>query len=101
MTYGKDKWYPYTFCSKASTAGQRDQFYFVFEQDCKTDLKNTNDRTLTQDWFLIRIKTSDMDGTLNSNLPETAAYFGDRTGDEVPTSVFVDEFGFITMHGTT
>jgi len=36
---------------------------------------------VTQDWFIIKIKTSDMDGTVNSNIPNNAAYFGDRTGD--------------------
>ncbi len=57
--------------------------------------------TVTQDLFIIKIKTSHMDGTLNLNIPENAAYFGDRSGDEVPTSVFVDEFGYITIHGNS
>ncbi len=42
-----------------------------------------------------------MDGTLNTNIPDNAAYFGDRTGDEIPSSVFVDEFGYITIHGNS
>jgi hypothetical protein len=42
-----------------------------------------------------------MDGTLNAPIVENAAYFGDRTGDELPTSIQVDDYGYITIQGTT
>jgi hypothetical protein len=42
-----------------------------------------------------------MDGTLNAPIVENAAYFGDRTGDELPTSIQVDDYGYITIHGIT
>ena len=42
-----------------------------------------------------------MDGTVNSPIVENSAYFGDRTGDEIPTSVQVDEYGYITIHGNS
>ena len=34
-----------------------------------------------------------------ANIPENAAFFGDRTGDEYVQSVQVDEYGFITVMG--
>ena len=40
-------------------------------------------------------------GLVKSTIPENAAYFGDRAGSEIPTSVNVDEFGMITIHGTS
>jgi len=42
-----------------------------------------------------------MDGTLTDPIVDNAAYFGDRTGDEIPSSVFVDDYGFITIHGNS
>ena len=42
-----------------------------------------------------------MDGTLTNPVVENAAYFGDRTGDEIPSSIFVDEYGYITIHGNS
>lgn len=98
-SYPKEDWYPYVFCSKDnSSPPQKDKFNFIFEQDCYSDTVRVGNK-VTQDWFIIKIKTSDMDGTVNSNIPNNAAYFGDRTGDETVTSVFVDEFGYITVHG--
>lgn len=34
-------------------------------------------------------------------MPENAAYFGDRLGDEVAKSVQIDDNGYITIHGTS
>ena len=38
-------------------------------------------------------------GAVSANIPESAAYFGDRSGDELPSSIFVDQNGQITIHG--
>lgn len=60
---------------------------FVFEQDCTDDPLRVSNK-LSSDWFIIKVKTSDMvSGTVPSSIPESAGYFGDRTGDEIPTSI--------------
>jgi hypothetical protein len=72
---------------------------FIYEQDCTDDALRVGNK-MSDDWFLIKVKTADMvSGSVPTTIPESAGYFGDRSGSEIPTSVSVDEDGMISIHG--
>jgi hypothetical protein len=85
---------PYLFCNDGGTYDDVD---WVFEQDCDPNY------TQYSDFFIFRVALTGMSSswTYYDYQPENAVYFGEYDGDEYPTAIALDEYGFIYVAGTT